>query len=151
MTVKTQPVTKSNSSANANTIKKLLWVAPLAVVTSAIANLGLYAASGALFPAVTAWPGAGVGQIVGASGVYLFIGAIVFALTARLAARPARTYATVATVGLLLSMVLPMGAGFGYGAPGAPPAGLATVITLCLMHVVSYAISVPMFNRLALN
>lgn len=142
---------KATLSKNASTPKRLLWVAPVAMLTSAAANLGLYAVAGLLFPAVTTWPGAGMGQIIGASCAYLFIGAIVFALITRFSARPARTYTIVATLGLLLSLGLPVGAGFGYGAPGAPPADLATVITLCLMHVATYAISVPMFNRLALN
>lgn len=57
----------------------------------------------------------------------------------------------MATVGLVLSLGLPIGAGFGYAAPGAPPAGIATVITLSLMHVIAYAITVPLFTRLALD
>jgi len=112
-----------------------------------VANLGLYAAAGAIFPQVTAWPGAGIGQIIGANIVYLFIGTIVFALIVRFSSRPARHYWIVATIGLLLSLGLPIGAGFGYGAPGAPPADVATAVTLSLMHVISYAISVPLFIR----
>jgi hypothetical protein len=58
-----------------------------------------------------------------------------------------RYYWIVATLGLALSLGLPISAGFSNGAPGTPPADLATVITLSLMHMVSYAISVPMFIR----
>ena len=61
-----------------------------------------------------------------------------------------RHYFIIATVGLLLSLGLPISAGFGYGAPGTPPANTATVITLSLMHVVYYAISVPMFSRVGM-
>ncbi len=128
-------------------LRKLLWVSPLAMALTTVANLGLYAAAGAIFPQVTAWPGAGIGQIIGANIVYLFIGTIVFALIVRFSSRPARHYWIVATIGLLLSLGLPIGAGFGYGAPGAPPADVATAVTLSLMHVISYAISVPLFIR----
>jgi hypothetical protein len=132
-------------------LSKLLWVSPVAMAAATVANLGLYAAAGTIFPEVTAWPGAGVGQIVGANIVYLLIGTIVFALIARYSARPARHFSLVATIGLLLSLGLPISAAFGYGAPGAPPAEVTTAVTLSLMHVVAYAITVPLFNRLALD
>jgi hypothetical protein len=124
-------------------LKNLLWVTPLAMFAGAAANLGLYAAAGRLYPEVTAWSGAGPGQIVGANIVYLFIGTIVFALVARFSSRPARHYWIVATVGLLLSLGLPISV--------VPAAGVATAVTLSLMHVVSFAISVPLFIRLALD
>jgi hypothetical protein len=137
---------RSVKQAPKGTLSRLIWVTPLAVAAATLANLGLYAGAGILFPEVTAWSGAGPGQIVGANIVYLLIGAIVFAVIARLSSRPARHYLIVATIGLLLSLGLPISAGFG-----SPPAGAATVITLNLMHVVSFAISVPLFNRLALD
>jgi hypothetical protein len=130
---------------------RLIWVTPLAMLAATAANLGLYAAAGILNPEVTAWPGAGPGQIAGANFVYLLIGAIVFAVIARLSSHPARDYLIAASIGLLLSLALPISAGFGYGAPGTPPAGAATVITLSLMHVVTFAISVPLFIRVVLD
>lgn len=139
------------SQASRSSLSKLLWVSPLAMALATVANLGLYAVAGALFPQVTAWPGAGIGQIIGANIAYLFVGTLVFALIVRFSSRPARHYWIVATIGLLLSLVLPISAGFGAGASGAPPAGLATVVTLSLMHVVSYAISVPLFIRQVLG
>lgn len=149
MTTKIEVMPETNTTSRS--LKKLLWVAPLAMLASAAANLGLYAAAGLLFPEVTAWPGAGIGQIIGASCAYLFIGAIVFAGVVRFSAQPARHFMILATVGLVLSLGLPIAAGFGYAAPGAPPAGIATVITLSLMHVIAYAITVPLFTRLALD
>lgn len=128
-------------------LRKLFWVSPLAIGVAAVANLSLYAAAGAISPQVTAWSGAGIGQIIGANIAYLFMGTIVFALIARYSPRPARHYWIIATVGLLLSLGLPIGAGFGYGTQGAPPASVATVVTLSLMHFVSYAINVPLFIR----
>jgi hypothetical protein len=130
---------------------RLLWVSPLAMLAASAANLGLYAAAGRLFPEVTAWSGAGIGPVIGASFVYLFIGTLIFAAVARFSSRPARNYLIVSVIGLVLSMVMPITAGLGFGPPGTPPASLATVITLCLMHVLAFAISVPMFIRLVLD
>jgi hypothetical protein len=141
----TQPVSTERTS-----LRKLLWVTPLAMGLSAGANLALYAVAGAVAPEVSAWPGASMGQIIGATIVYLLIGTVALALVARFSSRPVRSYWIVATIGLLLSLVMPISAGLGYGAPGAPAAELATVITLSLMHVVTYAISVPMYTRLVL-
>lgn len=132
-------------------LRRLLWVSPLTILITTIANLVFYAVMGSLFPEVRAWPGAGFGQIIGATIVYLLIATLIFAIIARRSARPARTYIIVATIGLLLSLALPISAAFGYTTPGAPLPGLATVIALCLMHVLSYAISVPMFIRLGLD
>lgn len=130
-----------------NPYRKLLWVSPLAMALSTAANLALYAVAGAIAPQVTAWAGAGIGQIIGANCAYLFMGTILFALVVRFSSQPARHYWLMATVGLLLSLGLPIAAGFGYGTQGAPAAGVSTVITLSLMHVVSYAISTPLFTR----
>lgn len=130
---------------------RLLWVAPAAMLVSTIANLGFYAAAGGLFPEVADWPGASAGQIIGANIVYLLIGAVVFAVVARASSRPMRNYIVVATVGLLASLFMPISAGMGFGPPEMAVPGAATVITLCLMHVLSYVISVPMFIRLAMD
>ena len=140
-----------NTQATISVFRKLVWVSPLAMLMVTVANLGLYVVADSLFPEVTAWGGASAGQIVGANIVYLLVGSAVFALVARFSRKPARHYLVLATVGLLLSLALPISVGFGYGAPGASIPSLATIVTLCLMHVVSYAISVPMFNRLAMN
>ena len=144
MTTKIELTQPTQSSS----LSKLLWISPLAMAAAAVANLGLYAAAGAIFPQITAWSGAGIGQIIGTNSAYLFMGTIVFALIAHYASRPARTYWIIATIGLLLSLGLPIAAGFGYATPpGTPPADIATVITLSLMHVISYAISTPLFIR----
>lgn len=134
-----------------STLRTLLWAAPLAMVAAIIANIVLYTVIGAIVPEVGTWPGAGVGQIIGATVAYLFFGAMALAVIARFSSRPARHFLIVAIGGLILSMALPVSAGFGYGAPGAPPASVATVVTLALMHVVSFAISIPLFVRLALD
>lgn len=132
-------------------LHRLIRVTPLAMLAATAADLGLYYAAGILFPEVTTWPGAGAGQIAGANAVYLLIGALVLVAIIRISSRPARHYLMIASLGLLLSLGLPISAGLGYGRPGTPPPGLATVITLSLMHIMSFAISVPMFIRRALG
>ena len=143
--------TTSVRRAPKNVIGRLISVSLLAMLAATAADLGLYYAAGILFPEVTTWPGSGVGQIAGANGVYLLLGVVVFAATIRISPRPAHHYLILASIGLLLSLGLPISAGFGFGPPGTPAAGAATVITLSLMHIVSFVISVPLFIRMALD
>ena len=103
------------------------------------------------YPKVTAWEGAGIGQIIGANIVYLLIGTLVFGLTARFSSQPARHYRIIATVGLILSLWLPLSATLGYGTLGVPLASATTAVILSLMHVITYAISVPLFIRYILG
>lgn len=128
-------------------IKTLLWATPLAILISSIANLGLYAAAGSIASEVTAWSGAGEIQIISATFVYLTFGAITFVGVAQFSKNPARVYVRVATIGLLLSLFLPITAGLGYGDPSTATPTMATVITLCLMHVLTFILSVPLFLR----
>ena len=138
----------SSTPAPQIAISRLIWVAPLAMIVSTVANLGLYTAAGTLFPEVTAWQGAGSGQIIGANIIYLLIATVIFAVINWRSSQPIRHYWIVATVGLILSFWMPISAGLSFGPPEAVPASVITVITLCLMHLMSYIISVPMFVRL---
>lgn len=130
---------------------RLLLVSPLAMSTSIAANLGLYAIVGYLFPHLTTWPGTSPTHIIVATIIYLLLATLVFAAVKRFSPRPSRHYLIVATISLLFSMVPPIMLGFGSGLPGVPPADAIIATTLGLMHVMSYAISVPMFIRLALD
>ena len=130
---------------------RLIWVSLLAMSTAAAANLGLYAVIGYVFPNVTAWTGTSPMHIVVATIVYLLLATLVFAAVRRFSSRPARHYLIVATISLLFSMGPPISLGFGPSLPGVPPADAIIGITLGLMHVVSYAISVPLFIRMALD
>ena len=137
----------SGLQASQSTGEKLIRVAPLAMISSSATNVGLYLAAGKLAPEVAAWPGASVVQVVGATIVYLLIGSLICAAVSNWSVKPAQHYLVIATAGLLLSLVPPINAGLGYSPPGVPAAELATVVTLMLMHIVSYAISVPMLIR----
>jgi len=121
------------------------------MATATAANLGLYAVAGYLFPYVAAWPGTSSTHVIAATIVYLSLATLVFAVVRRFSSRPARHYLIVATISLLLSMGPPLSLGFGPGLPGVPPADPIIGITLGLMHIISYAVSVPMFIRMALD
>lgn len=131
-------------------LRRLAWVVPLAVLAATAAGLCAYYTAGILFPEVTAWPGAGPMQIVGANAGYFVVGAVVLLVVDRYSRRPARDFVVVSAIGLALSFGLPISAGLGAGASGASVASAATVVTLSLLHVVSYAVGVPMLLRLAL-
>ena len=147
----TRTASPLNTQTTGTVRGRLIWVSPLAMSTAIAANLGLYAVVGYLFPHVAAWPGTSPMHIVIATIVYLLLATLVFATVRRLSSRPARHYLIVAIVSLLLSMGPPISLGFGPGLPGVPPADATIAITLGLMHIISFAISVPMFIRLALD
>lgn len=148
----TRDIAVSNEPASLpGSLRRLLWVGPAVMVAASIANLALYVVASRIAPEVGAWPGSGPAQIVGANVVYLLVAAVLLLIVNRLSSQPVRHYLIVASVGLLLSMALPITAGMGYGPPGTPPAGTATAITLSLMHLVSYAIAVPAYVRLVLE
>jgi len=130
---------------------RLIWASLLAMATVAAANLGLYAIAGYFFPHVAAWSGTSSTHVIVATIVYLTLATLVFAIVRRFSSRPARHYLIVATVSLLFSMGPPISLGFGPGLPGVPPADAVIGITLGLMHVISYAISVPIFIRMGLD
>jgi hypothetical protein len=121
------------------------------MATATAANLGLYAVAGYFFPHVATWTGTSFTHVIVATIVYLTLATLVFAVVRRFSSRPARHYLIVATASLLFSMGPPISLGFGPGLPGVPAADPIIVIILGLMHVISYAISVPMFIRMALD
>lgn len=140
--------TIQNKPKQSGKIGTVLKTSAIAIGLSTVANLALYGVSGLINPAITQWGGAGAGQIVGANIIYLLVGTAVFLLVSKFSRRPAPTYWVVATVGLLGSLWLPASAALGQNLPaGAEPASIATAIVLGLMHVISYAISTPLFVR----
>ncbi len=140
-----------HSTPVAGVLRRLGWVVLVAVAAATAADLGLYYAAGVLFPEVTVWPGAGPIQIVGANLAYLMVGALTLLFLARFSRRPARSFVILSAIGLVLSFGAPIAAGVGDGSGTAPAAGIATVVTLCLLHVVSYAVGVPLLVRLGLT
>jgi len=149
MTARTE--TTLNSQTSGTIRGKLILASLLSMATAIAANLGLYALAGYLFPHVATWTGTSSTHVIVATIIYLTLATLVFAAVRRFSPRPARHYLIVATASLLFSMGPPISLGFGPGLPGVPPADPTIAITLGLMHIISYAISVPMFIRMALD
>lgn len=127
---------------------RLAWLLPATVLSVSVADIALYEVAGVLDPDVTGWAGAGAAQIVGANAAYLSIAAIALLVLLRLTRSPARWFRILATLGVVASLALPISSGLGEGTTSVPAPGLSTVIALSTMHLVSYAIAVPMLLRL---
>ncbi len=149
MTAKTEYLVEKKTSGTVR--GRLVWVSLLAMSTATAANLGLYAIVGYQFSTVADWPGTSPIHIIGATIVYLLLATLIFAVVKRLSPHPERHYLIVATISLIISLGPPISLGFGPGLPGVPLADPIIGITLGLMHILSYAISVPMFIRMALD
>jgi len=131
--------------------RRLLGAVPIVVAAATVAGLGLYYAAGILYPDVTAWAGAGPLQIVIANLVYFTVGALGLLFLVRFTQRPARAFVVVSALALVSSFGAPISAAFGTGSAADGVASIATVVTLSLLHVVSYAVGVPLLLRLALT
>ncbi len=141
-----------NTPSESVALSRLLWVAPAAMALAAVANAAIYIIADALFG--VAWePSYNLFSVIVSTIVQLFAAALVFAGVARFAKRPLWLYRRIAVVALLLSFLLPVSALMGMAAPpgsgaNAAAAPLDTFLTMLVMHVVAYAISVPLFTRL---
>jgi hypothetical protein len=127
---------------------RLFWAALLAVLLAAVTNALVYFAAsglgivsrGVLLPSPMGLSPLTVGMVVTASVVGTIGGALVFAIIGLLARRPVRLFRIVAAVVLVLSLVPPT------TIPGVP---LVMRITLGVMHVVTWAVSVGLLTALA--
>ena len=72
---------------------------------------------------------------------------LVFALVARFAKSPIRTYQTIAFIFLLISLVPDI----GFARSSMPGASWPTAIALMIMHVMAWAICVSMLPKLSLE
>src|ERR671932_414030 len=127
---------------------KLPWVALLAALAAAVANaLVHFAASGlgfipqsVLVPTPSGEHPLTVAPVVVSSVVGAIGAAIVFAIIGLFARRPVRLFRIVATVVLVLSFDTPL------TVPGVP---VAMRLSLVVMHVVAWAVSVGLLTTLA--
>lgn len=87
------------------------------------------------------------GYTVGA----LVIAAAVFAVVARFAKNPVRTYTMIATIALLLSFVMHVVTLFGIPDPSGNELSVApldAVIVMILTHITAFVVSTLIFTRL---
>ncbi len=130
---------------------RLAWLLPATMLSVSVADIALYEVAGVFDPDVTGWAGAGAAQVLGANAVYLLMAAAALLVLVKLTRAPARWFVVLATVGMVASLALPVAAGLGEGTVAVPAPGLTTVIALSAMHLLSYAIAVPMFLRFGLT
>ena len=133
------------SSTSPIQLRRLLWVGPLAVVASIIGVLLIQIIAVAILkpdplPMSLNW-----GPPIVFTIVLVTAAVIVFALVARFAKNPIRTYQIIAVVVLLLSFLPDV----GYAGSSMPGASWPVAIVLMVMHVVAWAICVSILTRLS--
>ena len=126
-------------------LRRLLWVGPLTVLASVIGVLIVRMIAVAVLqpnpqPISLGWGAPIMFTVVLVAGAVL-----VFALVARFARNPIRTYQIIALIVLLLSF-LPDAA---YAQSPIPGASWPVAIALMIMHVVAWAICVSMLVKLS--
>ena len=128
---------------------KLLWVGPLAVAASVIANVLLRFIAVAAFNPPAEFMPLSIGMPVFFTLVGCTLAVVVFALVGRFARQPIRTYQIIAVVALAISLVpdiLLLATAEASPFPGATP---GTVGSLMVMHVAAWAITVTLLTRFA--
>ncbi len=127
---------------------RLPWAALLAAVAAAVANVLVYFTASALgfIPQSVLIPTASgesplmVGMVAITSVIGTVGAAIVFAIIGLFARRPVRLFRILAIVVLVLSFVAPA------TIPGAP---VAMILSMEVMHVVAWAVTVGLLTTLA--
>ena len=127
---------------------RLLWVGPLAVIASVIANGIVRVIAVPLLNIPTEFQPLSWGQFIFLTVVGTGLGAVVFAVVARFAKRPIRTFRIISVVALLLSWLPDFGLlAAGDRAP-YPGTSLSSVGVLMFMHVVAAVVSVGLLTTL---
>jgi hypothetical protein len=125
-------------------LKRLLWVGPLTVLAAIVGVLIVRILAVAILHPDPNLPSMGwIAPII--FTLVLCTGAVlVFALVARFAKNPIRTYQIIAFVFLLISFLPDI----GFARSSFPGATWAVAIALMIMHIVAWAITVTMLAKL---
>lgn len=128
-------------------IGRLLWVGPLTILASILGVLIVRVIAVAILqpdpiPMSLGWVLPVIFTFILVTGAVL-----VFALVARFAATPIRTYQVIAFVFLLISFLPDI----GFARSSMPGANWPDAAALMVMHVVAWAICVNMLSRLSLE
>jgi hypothetical protein len=126
--------------------KRLLWVAPLAIVVSVIATQLVRLLFVALFDISPEFMPLQFGPPLAFTIMGVLGAVIVFAAVGRLSRRPIQLFRTIAVIVLVLSFLPDIGLLMTGMMPGTSPIAVAG---LALMHVVVWAITVWMLTTLA--
>jgi len=125
--------------------RRLLWVGPLAVLASVIANVLVSITTVALVGISPEFEPVHLRPVIGFTVVGVLGAVLVFALVAHFSRRPVRLFRRIALVVLLLSFMPDLSL-----LNASPYAGttVQSVIALMLMHMVAWLISVSLLTTL---
>ncbi len=125
--------------------RRLLWVGPLAVLASVIANVLVSITAVALVGISPEFEPLHLRPVIGFTVVGVLGALLVFALVARFSRRPVRLFRRIALVVLLLSFMPDLSL-----LNASPYAGttVQSVIALMLMHMAAWLISVSLLTTL---
>jgi hypothetical protein len=127
-------------------LRKLLWIGPLTVVSTAIANLIIRTIAVSIFGIPEAFQYLQAPTIIGSTIIFLLVALLAFVLVSRFARRPIQFYRILALVVLCISFLGPVMTLVGlFPAPGM---GLAIFWTMIVMHIVSAIIVIGLFTTL---
>jgi hypothetical protein len=116
-------------------LRKLIWVGPLTIVTTTIANLILRTIAVSVFGVPETFQYLQAPSVIGSTIIFLLVALLAFILVSRFARRPIRFYRVLAFIVLCISFLSPVMALVGlFPAPGMT---LSIFWTMIAMHLVS--------------
>src|SRR5450755_43383 len=127
-------------------LRRLIWVGPLTLVSTVIANLIIRTSAISLFGVPETFQYLQVAYVIGSSIFFLLLALLAFVLVSRFAQRPIRFYRILAFVVLCISFLSPVMALVGlFPAPGMT---LSIFWTMIAMHLVSAIIVIGLLTTL---
>ncbi len=127
-------------------LRRLIWVGPLTLVATVIANLIIRTLAISLFGVPETFQYLQPAYIIGSSIFFVLLALLAFVLVSRFAQRPIRFYRILACVALCISFLSPVTALVGlFPAPGMT---LAIFWTMIAMHLVSATIVIGLLTTL---
>jgi glucose dehydrogenase len=120
----------------------------LAAVAAVVANVLLRAVAIAVFDIPSEFEHLALRAVILSTLAGVLAAGLVYALIARSATNPARTFTIVAIVALLLSLLAPLSVGLE-DPPEYPGTDAASIGTMMAMHVVAATIAIVVISRAA--
>jgi hypothetical protein len=127
-------------------LRKLIWVGPLTIVTTTIANLILRTIAVSVFGVPETFQYLQAPSVIGSTIIFLLVALLAFILVSRFARRPIRFYRVLAFIVLCISFLSPVMALVGlFPAPGMT---LSIFWTMIAMHLVSGIITIGLLTTI---
>ena len=128
---------------------KLIWVGPLAIVSTAIANLIIRSIAVSIFGVPETFQFLQAPIVIGSTIIFVLLALLAFVLVNRFARYPIQFYRILAVFALCISFLSPVMVLVGlFPAPGMT---LSIFWTMILMHIVSAIIVIGLFTTLTLE